>query len=79
MSLDLCDLKRLKVTPETRAALQGKTIQTGHSQQEIARDVLHRWAIGELDGARVLHALDPREGQGRDNGGHVRDNRGRRR
>lgn len=37
MSADLADLKRLKVTAETRAWLAATSRSTGKSQQEIAR------------------------------------------
>lgn len=79
MSHDLFDLKRLKITRETRAWLQGVAHKTGHSQQEIARDALHERALDELDAAKVLHNLDPREGLFRDLEGQSGDSRGRRR
>lgn len=77
MAADLFDLKRLKVTAETRAMLQAKAMRTGKSQQEIARDLLHGIALEELDAARVLYALDPREARGGDAEGHSRDGGGR--
>lgn len=40
MSADLADLKRLKVTAETRAWLAATSRSTGKSQQEIARDAV---------------------------------------
>lgn len=72
MAGDLVDIKRLKVTAETRAWLQGRSMRSGKSQQEIARDALHDLAVAELDNAKVLAALDPRQGHSRDGGGHKR-------
>lgn len=77
MSSDLFDLKRLKITRETRAWLQGVAHQTGRPQQEIARDALHERALAELDRAKVLHNLDPREGLFRDVEALDGDRRGR--
>lgn len=77
MSSDLFDLKRLKVTAETRAWLQAKAMKTGKSQQEIAREALHDRAVDELDAAKLMHALDPRKAHVGDSGGHVGDGRGR--
>lgn len=76
MSSDLFDLKRLKVTSETRAWLQAKAMRTGKSQQEIAREALHEKALQELDDARVMVALDPRKAHIGDVGGHSGDGRG---
>lgn len=85
MAADLDDLKRLKVTPETWAWLQGKSHTSGRSKQEIARDALHAIAVQELDAARVLNALDPRQAHpgdvrasSGDTEGHVRAVGGRR-
>ena len=78
MSDQLFDLKRLKITRETRAWLQGIAHASGRNQQEIARDALHERALAELDKAKVLHNLDPREGLFRDIEGQAGDRRGRR-
>lgn len=78
MSLDLVDLKRLKVTTHTRAWLQREAIRTGRSQQDIAREALHKLAVEEFDAARLLMSLDPEKGQSGDGQAHVRDSGGRR-
>lgn len=69
MSSDLTDLKRLKVTRETRAWLQAEAHSTGRSQQEIARDELHFIAVGKIRAAKVLTALAPAEAHSGDGGG----------
>jgi hypothetical protein len=59
MSADLADLKRLKVTPETRAWLTARARMTGKSQQELARDALHEMEVKEIHAAKVLTRLAP--------------------
>lgn len=78
MAADLNDLKRLKVTAETAAWLQARAHSSGRSKQEIARDALHSLAVQELDAARVMNALDPREARAGAAEGHSRDIGGRR-
>jgi hypothetical protein len=93
MSLDHVDLKRLKITSETRAWLTAEVHVTGRSAQEIVRDVLHSKAMEKIHAAKVLTALAADEahiGDGRgpsgdsgghagDAGGHIGDSGGRRR
>lgn len=69
MSADLADLKRLKVTAETRAWLAATSRSTGKSQQEIARDALHTLAVREIHAAKVLVRMAPDEALDRDSGG----------
>ncbi len=69
MSADLADLKRLKVTEETRAWLAATSRSTGKSQQEIARDALHSLAVREIHAAKVLVRMAPDEALDRDSGG----------
>lgn len=69
MSADLCDLKRLKITAETRAWLHAEAARTGRSQQEIARDALHDLALEKIHAAKVLVALAPAEGRAGDGRG----------
>lgn len=59
MSLELADLKRLKVTAETRAWLTAKARTSGKSHQELARDALHELAVREIHAAKVLARLAP--------------------
>jgi predicted transcriptional regulator len=69
MANDLHDLKRLKISSETRAWLQAEAHTTKRSQQEIAREALHEIALRKIQAAKVLTALAPAEGQSRDTGG----------
>lgn len=69
MSLDLVDLKRLKITAETAAWLEAEARITGRSKQEILRDEMHRLAVEKIHGARLLAALAPAEANSGDTGG----------
>lgn len=71
MALDLDDLKRLKVTPETRAWLQAESLTSGRSRQEIARDALHEIALAKIRAAKVLAGLAPDEARVGASGGHA--------
>lgn len=70
MSLDLCDLKRLKITAETRAWLSAEARHRRQSPQEIVREALHSIALDRIAGAKLLVSLTLHEGS-------VRDARGR--
>ena len=78
MSLDLEDLKRLKITAETRAWLTAESHITGRSTQEIARDVLHAKAMDRIHAAKVITALASGEAYVRDGRVHLGDTQGRR-
>lgn len=69
MSLDLVDLKRLKITRETAAWLESESRETGQSKQEILRDEMHKIALAAKRKARLLLALSPDEGNSGDTGG----------
>lgn len=69
MSKGKADLKRLKITPETRAWLQAEATITGKSQQDVARAALHELALKRIQAAKVLTALATAEGHMRDAGG----------
>lgn len=71
MSLELSDLKRLKITRETRAWLQAEAQETGESQQDIARTALHEIALREIRKAKVLAALSQAEGHDGDRRGQT--------
>ncbi|MFO1465839.1 MAG: hypothetical protein U1F35_05270 [Steroidobacteraceae bacterium] len=75
--MDLKDLKRLKLTPETRAWLTAEAHITGRTPQEIAREVLHAKAMERIHAAKVITALAAGEGLAGDGAGHLRDTRGR--
>lgn len=84
MSVDLEDLKRLKLTKETMAWLRAQAHITGESKQDIARDALHEIAVQKIKAAKILTSMAPDEGRARDAGGRSgdggangRDSRGR--
>lgn len=77
MSADLVDLKRLKITAETRAWLTAEGHVTGRSAQDIVRDVLHAKALEKIHAANVLTALANGEAYIRDGRAHHRDSGGR--
>jgi hypothetical protein len=69
MSLDLVDLKRIKITAETAAWLEAESRETNRSKQEILRDEMHKIALAAKRKARLLLALSPDEGHSRDSEG----------
>lgn len=68
MGIELKDF-RGKVTPETACALEAVARATGKQQQEIAREVLHAWALDQMRAATVLRGLMLAEGLTRDERG----------
>lgn len=56
MSLPLRDL-RTKVSIDTDCALEARARILGKDKAEVARDVLHAWALQEIRAARVVDAL----------------------
>lgn len=79
MSLEHADLKRLKITEETRAWLTAEAHITGRTPQEIARDVLHAKAVERIHAAKVITAIASGEAYIRDGRAHIGDGGGRRR
>lgn len=69
MSLDLIDLKRLKITAETSAWLESESRITGRSKQDILRDTVHQIAVEKIHSARLLAALAPVEANSGDTRG----------
>lgn len=61
MGIELKDY-RGRITPETDAVLEGISRATGQDRQEIARDVLHQWAVRQIHAASVTHRLLQAEG-----------------
>lgn len=61
MALELRDL-RAKVSIETDIALEAVSRATGKEKAEVARTVLHDWALQRLSEARVLTRLLKGEG-----------------
>lgn len=53
MSQELIDY-RGRITPETDCVLEARTRATGKDRQEIAREVLHHWALEEIHAATVM-------------------------
>jgi hypothetical protein len=78
VSADLRDLKRLKISDQTRAWLTAEAHRTGRSKQEIARDALHEIALEKIHAAKVLMAMVADEAPVGDIGDHSRDSQGRR-
>ncbi|MGA9851866.1 MAG: hypothetical protein WBR15_02925 [Gammaproteobacteria bacterium] len=61
MSLELKDF-RGKITVETDCALAAEAKISGHDRQEIARKILHKWALEKIHAATVMHRLLQAEG-----------------
>lgn len=61
MSIDLKDF-RGKITPETDAVLEAINRAGGIERSEIARNVLHEWALQKINEASVLNKLLASEG-----------------
>lgn len=53
---------RLKITPETDCVLRARSRATGKDINELAREVLHEWAGGEIHAATVMVRLLKSEG-----------------
>lgn len=68
MGIELKDF-RGRITPETDAVLEGINRATGRDKQEIARDVLHEWALKQIHAASVTDQLLRAEGMGGIGGG----------
>lgn len=72
MSLELRDL-RAKITVETDCAIDGYAAAQDMEKGEAVREILHRWAVKQIEGAMVLQARLKREGMeasGKGTSGH---------
>lgn len=78
MGVELKDY-RGRITPETDCALEAIARATGRDRQEIAREVLHKWAVEQIHAATVMDKLLRAEGMAGIGGGiagNVRDSEG---
>ena len=78
MSLPLIDA-RIKITHESDAVLEAVHQATGRDRSEVARDVLHEWALLKIHEASLIDQRLKREGlRGIAGGpaGYVRDAEG---
>lgn len=55
MSLELVDF-RCKLTMETFCAIAAYARAHEMDKSELVRDVMHKWAMKQIDGASMLHA-----------------------
>lgn len=53
MSIPLVDF-RGKVTAETHAVLDAESRHSGRDMSEIVREILHTWAVENINKARLL-------------------------
>lgn len=61
MSLDLKDL-RAKITVEADCAIEAVSRVRGVDRSEIVREVMHRWALQQIETCKVMHNLMRSEG-----------------
>lgn len=61
MGIELKDY-RGRISVETDCVLEGLSRATGRDRQEIAREVLHRWALEQIHAANVMHRQLQAEG-----------------
>lgn len=69
---DLRDF-RGKITPETGCVLDAISRVTGRDRSEVVREVLHRWALEEIEKQTVLAGLLDAEGLTAGPRGNLRD------
>lgn len=61
MSLELKDL-RCKITAEADAVLEAINRATGKDKSEIAREILHKWAIDQIHASTLIDKMLRSEG-----------------
>jgi len=61
MSADLHDF-RCRITPETTAVLEAVSRASGRDRCDLARDVLHVWALEKINEATLIQRLTRSEG-----------------
>lgn len=75
MSAELKDF-RGKITCETDAVLEAMNRATGRDKSEIAREVLHKWAMEQVHTATLIERLMKAEGCAGESGGARAASRG---
>lgn len=68
MSQELKDF-RGKITAETNAALEAESRISGRDRADIAREILHSWAVKKIHAASILTGICAIEGLPRDSQG----------
>lgn len=68
MSVELKDF-RGKITPEIDVALEAEARVSGRDRADIAREILHAWAVKKLHEASVLSGLALAQGIAGSNSG----------
>ena len=61
MSIDLKDL-RAKITIEADCAIEAVARVRNVDRSEIVREVMHKWALQQIETCRVMHNLMRSEG-----------------
>lgn len=64
MARELRDAIRPKITVESHVALEWEAMRRGLDMNQIAREILHDWALTKLEEHRLLAELLHREGLG---------------
>ena len=75
MSAPLIDF-RGKITTETHVVLESLSRATGRDKSEIAREVLHRYALEQLHASSVMQRLAAAEGVSAAGLGMMREDEG---
>lgn len=75
MAADLKDF-RGKITAETDTALEAESRTSGRERADIAREILHAWAVRKIHDATVLASLARSQGLLGESGGLVRESQG---
>lgn len=66
--MNLIDL-RAKVTETTNQVLEAHARHRNRDKSEIVREILHDWALSEIDKSSLVQRLTRRDGNGTASGG----------